>query len=420
MVHEALFGSETYQMALQQLRSAGEWLGIAQGLIERLSYPKRATIVSLPVKMDDGSVRSFLGYRVQHQITSGPGKGGLRYYPTVELGEVSALAMWMSWKCGIMGLPFGGAKGGVNCDPSKLSLGELERITRRLTHELIHVISPQLDVMAPDVGTNAQTMAWIMDTYSQHQGVAVPEIVTGKPVEIGGIPGRREATGFGVAICVREICRRHDLDLRNARIVVQGFGNVGSYFAEYISDWGAKVIGIADISGGYIDSKGIDIRKAVEYMKAHRTLEGFASERQVSSSEILEVPCDLLVPAALERVIHAGNAERIQCKLLVEAANGPTTPDADEILNRRGIRVVPDILCNAGGVTVSYFEWVQAIQRYAWTREQTNERLDKLMVESFNKVYQVSVDQKVPMRMAALGLGIQTIAKEKDIRGVFP
>ena len=420
MVHETLFDSKTYQMAVRQLREASEWMGISPDLVERLSLPKRATVVSLPIQMDDGSVRGFLGYRVQHQITSGPGKGGLRYYPTVDLGEVSALAMWMSWKCGVMGLPFGGAKGGVNCDPSQLSQRELEQITRRLTHELLHVISPHLDVMAPDVGTNAQTMAWIMDTYSQHQGIAVPEIVTGKPVEIGGIPGRREATGRGVAICVHELCERREVDIKKTRVVVQGFGNVGSYFAECLHDWGASVIGIADVSGGYIDPKGIDIHEAIRHVKEHCTLEGFECERRVSSVEILEVPCDILVPAALERVIHSGNAERIDCRMVVEGANGPTTPEADGILRKRGIELAPDILCNAGGVTVSYFEWVQGIQRYAWTRERSREQLNVLMREAFDKVYKTAEEQNVSMRTAALGLGIQVIAEEKKTRGLFP
>lgn len=420
MVQETLFSSETYKMAVHQLRTASEWMGIDAGLVERLSLPKRSTIVSLPVRMDDGSVRGFLGYRVQHQITSGPGKGGLRYYPTVELGEVAALAMWMSWKCGVMQLPFGGAKGGVSCDPSKLSLGELERITRRLTHELFQVISPKLDVMAPDVGTNAQTMAWIMDTYSQHVGEAVPEIVTGKPIEIGGIPGRREATGYGVAACVREYCKRRDLDLGKMRVAVQGFGNVGSYLAEYLSQWGAKIVGIADVSGGYIEAKGIDVAAAIQHTKDRGSLSGFPCERQVTSQDILEMPCDILVPAALERVIDVHNAERLNCRAVVEGANGPTTPKADSILHARGIEVAPDILCNAGGVTVSYFEWVQAIQRYAWTREQTHERLNEHMNTAFSQVYDMATEQKVSMRMAALALGIKATAVEKGVRGLFP
>ncbi len=420
MAKDWIFKSKVYAMAAEQLRETGKWAGIDKNIIARLSMPKRSTIVSLPVKMDDGHVEEFIGYRVQHQITCGPGKGGLRYHPDVDLGEVVALAMWMSWKCGLMKLPFGGAKGGVNCDPGRLSAQETERLTRRLTYELLPVIGPQMDVMAPDVGTNAQTMAWIMDTYSQNLGVSTPEIVTGKPVEIGGIEGRRGATGYGVAVCVREMCEREGLKLKGQRVVVQGFGNVGSYAAENLWEWGAKIIGIADVTGGYIETKGFDINDAIQYVKKNGTLKGYACDKTVSSQEILELPCDILVPAALQRVITSKNAENLDCKFIGEGANGPTTPAADEILEKKGIKVVPDILCNAGGVTVSYFEWVQGIQRDFWTRAQVNQRLNDKMCSTFATVYDTAVEQSVTMRRAALGLGIKAVAKQKEARGLYP
>ncbi len=412
--------SATYRMALSQLESVAELLKIDRGILQRLSVPKRAMIVSVPVRMDDGSTRIFNGYRVQHSLTSGPSKGGLRYHPSVDLGEVAALSMWMSWKCGIMNLPFGGAKGGITCDPASLSIGEKERLTRRFTEEVLSIIGPRMDVMAPDMGTDEQTMAWIMDTYSMKVGYACPEIVTGKPVELGGCLGRREATGRGVTFCILEALKDLNIKPEEATAVVQGFGNVGAITCAELSQKGIKVIAVSDRYGAIHNSLGIDIVELQNFVSAGNLLKDFPKAKQIDADEMLILPCTVLVPAALERVIHLKNAAKLKCKILAEAANGPTTPEADAIISKSDIYVIPDILCNAGGVTVSYFEWVQDIQQLLWSEEQVNHKLYELMINAFRRVRDLALNKKISMRLAALSLGVEKIAREKIKRGLFP
>lgn len=412
--------SATYRMALSQLESVASLLKIDRGILQRLSVPKRAMIVSVPVRMDDGSIRVFNGYRVQHSLTSGPSKGGLRYHPSVDLGEVAALSMWMSWKCGIMNLPFGGAKGGITCDPESLSLGEKERLTRRFTEELLSIIGPRMDVMAPDMGTDEQTMAWIMDTYSMKVGYACPEIVTGKPVELGGCLGRREATGRGVTFCILEALKDLNIKPEEATAVVQGFGNVGAITCGELSKKGIKVIAVSDRYGAIHNPDGINITDLQNFVSNGNLLKDFPKAKLINPNEMLVLPCTVLVPAALERVIHLKNAAQLKCKILAEAANGPTTPEADAIINERDIYVIPDILCNAGGVTVSYFEWVQDIQQLLWSEEQVNHKLYELMINAFRRVRDLALNKKISMRLAALSLGVEKIAREKIKRGLFP
>ncbi|MFM7098485.1 MAG: Glu/Leu/Phe/Val family dehydrogenase [Gemmataceae bacterium] len=412
--------SPTFRMALSQLESVATLLKIDRGILQRLSVPKRAMIVSVPVRMDDGSTQVFNGYRVQHSLTSGPSKGGLRYHHKVDLGEVAALSMWMSWKCGIMNLPFGGAKGGINCDPASLSMGEKERLTRRFTEEVLSIIGPRMDVMAPDMGTDEQTMAWIMDTYSMKVGYACPEIVTGKPIELGGCLGRREATGRGVTVCILEALKELGIKPSTATAVVQGFGNVGAITCNELAINGIKVIAISDRYGAIHDPKGIDIAALQEFVSKGNMLKDFPKASPINPEEMLMLNCTVLVPAALERVIHLENAPHLKCKILAEAANGPTTPEADEIINNSDIYVIPDILCNAGGVTVSYFEWVQDIQQLLWSEEQVNSKLYELMINAFRRVRSLALEKKISMRLAALSLGVEKIAREKIKRGLFP
>jgi len=412
--------SATYRMALSQLESVAQLLKIDRGILQRLSVPKRAMIVSVPVRMDDGSTRVFNGYRVQHSLTSGPSKGGLRYHPSVDLGEVAALSMWMSWKCGIMNLPFGGAKGGITCDPEALSIGEKERLTRRFTEEVLSIIGPRMDVMAPDMGTDEQTMAWIMDTYSMKVGYACPEIVTGKPVELGGCLGRREATGRGVTFCILEALKDLNIKPEEATAVVQGFGNVGAITCAELSKKGIKVIAVSDRYGAIHNALGIDIVELQNFVSGGNLLKDFPKAKQIDADEMLILPCTVLVPAALERVIHLKNAAQLKCKILAEAANGPTTPEADAIISKSDIYLIPDILCNAGGVTVSYFEWVQDIQQLLWSEEQVNHKLYELMINAFRRVRDLALNKKISMRLAALSLGVEKIAREKIKRGLFP
>ena len=412
--------SATYRMALSQLESVAQLLKIDRGILQRLSVPKRAMIVSVPVRMDDGSTRVFNGYRVQHSLTSGPSKGGLRYHPSVDLGEVAALSMWMSWKCGIMNLPFGGAKGGITCDPEALSIGEKERLTRRFTEEVLSIIGPRMDVMAPDMGTDEQTMAWIMDTYSMKVGYACPEIVTGKPVELGGCLGRREATGRGVTFCILEALKDLNIKPEEATAVVQGFGNVGAITCAELSKKGIKVIAVSDRYGAMHNALGIDIVELQNFVSGGNLLKDFPKAKQIDADEMLILPCTVLVPAALERVIHLKNAAQLKCKILAEAANGPTTPEADAIISKSDIYLIPDILCNAGGVTVSYFEWVQDIQQLLWSEEQVNHKLYELMIKAFRRVRDLALNKKISMRLAALSLGVEKIAREKIKRGLFP
>jgi glutamate dehydrogenase (NAD(P)+) len=412
--------SPTFQMACRQLDAVAEVIDIDKGVLERLSMPKRALVVSIPVRMDDGQTEVFIGYRVQHSLTSGPSKGGLRYHPSVDLGEVAALAMWMSWKCGIMNLPFGGAKGGIACDSAHLSRGENERLTRRFTEEVLSVIGPRMDVMAPDLGTDEQTMAWIMDTYSMKVGYACPEVVTGKPVELGGCVGRREATGRGVTYCILEAMKDLGLRPEQSTAVVQGFGNVGATACQELYQRGVRVIAVGDRYGAVMNPKGIDVPALTRHTADGKMLRDFPGAEPMASAELLTTPCTVLVPAALERVIHKGNADKIDCRILAEAANGPTTPEADAVLSRGDVYVIPDVLCNAGGVTVSYFEWVQDIQQLMWSEEQVNQKLQELMLRAFRLVRNLAVRRKLTMRTAALSLGVQKMAREKMRRGLYP
>jgi glutamate dehydrogenase (NAD(P)+) len=412
--------SPTFEMACRQLDLVAEAIDVDSGVLERLSKPKRALVVSVPIRMDDGRTESFIGFRVQHSLTSGPSKGGLRYHPSVDLGEVTALAMWMSWKCAIMNLPFGGAKGGIACDPAAMSSGEIERMTRRFTEEVFPIIGPRMDVMAPDLGTDEQTMAWIMDTYSMSVGYACPEIVTGKPVELGGCVGRREATGRGVVYCVEQALGELKIKSQEATAVVQGFGNVGSVVCDELVAKGVKIIAVADRYGAIRNAKGINIPALSKHVGSGGRVTDFTGADRLPSAELLTTPCTILIPAALERVIDATNAAKLRCRILAEGANGPTTPEADKILAGSDIFVIPDVLCNAGGVTVSYFEWVQDIQQFLWSEKQVNEKLAELMMKAFAQVRQLAKDRKLAMRTAALSLGVQKVAKEKQRRGLYP
>ena len=411
--------SETNEMAVQQFDVAANKLGVDPNLASRLRRPDRAMIVSVPTRMDDGRVHVFTGYRVQHNDVLGPFKGGVRYHPAVNLGEVSALAMWMTWKCSLVGLPLGGAKGGIACDPAELSRHELQSMTRRFTAEILNFIGPDVDVPAPDMGTNEQVMAWMMDTYSQHKGHAVPEIVTGKPVAIGGTLGRREATGRGVVYTIIEAAKHLSIDLAKCTAVVQGFGNVGSVAAKELTDIGVKVVGIADRTGGFVDTQGLPVDKLLEVANKNHSLEGCPYGDKISNAELLELKCDILVPAAMEMQITKNNAGRVHCRLLAEGANGPTTPDADAILRDKGIFLIPDILANAGGVVVSYFEWVQDLQNFFWTEDEVNKKLRDILVKAFHEVLDMSQKQKVDMRMAALMIGIERVTKAMLWRGLY-
>ncbi len=416
-----IYDHPTFQMASQQFDSVADRLQIGDDERARLKYPKRSMTVALPIRRDDGSTTVFSGYRVQHHLTLGPTKGGLRYHPDVELGEVAALAMWMSWKCSLMGLPYGGAKGGIACDPGKMSAGELERLTRRYTQEMIPFIGPQVDVMAPDMGTNEQIMAWMMDTYSVHTGYAVPGIVTGKPVLLGGSLGRREATGRGVAYLVNRAADTLGLDLGKATAVVQGFGNVGSVAALSLIRHGVKVIAVSDASGGVFNAGGLDVWKLNDYAVKNKFVTGFPGAEPVSNEQLLLTPCDVLVPAALERQITERNAGKIHCRILAEAANGPVTPEADRVLDARPeIFVIPDVLCNAGGVVVSYFEWVQDLQSFFWNETEVTDKLFRILEGAFVQTLNLSRKQNLSMRQAALGLGISRVRDAKKIRGLFP
>ncbi len=412
--------SPTFRMACRQLDAVAEVIEIDRGVLQRMSFPKRAIVVSIPVRMDDDSTEIFIGYRVQHSLTSGPSKGGLRYHPNVNLGEVAALSMWMSWKCGIMNLPFGGAKGGISVDPAQLSSGEKERLTRRFTEEVLNVIGPRMDVMAPDLGTDEQTMAWIMDTYSMKVGYACPEIVTGKPLEIGGCYGRREATGRGVTYCILEAMKLLKLPPEDATAVVQGFGNVGSVACHELAQRGVRIVGVGDRYGAIANPRGIDVAALARHVNGGKLLREYPDAEPIDPNELLTLPCTILVPAALERVITGQNAGKLRCRILAEAANGPTTPEADAVLNNSDIFIIPDVLCNAGGVTVSYFEWVQDIQQFLWSEEEVNQKLQKLMLRAFNQVTQLASHRKLTMRTAALSLGVEKIAKEKMRRGLYP
>jgi glutamate dehydrogenase (NAD(P)+) len=410
-----------YHLAVTQLDRTAERMGLDDNLWHRLRTPQRAYVVSFPFRRDDyDTVETVFGYRVQHLLTMGPTKGGIRYALDVDLGEVTALAMWMTWKCALMGLPFGGAKGGVRIDPHTLTPSELQRITRRYTSEIIDVIGPERDIPAPDLGTDEQVMAWIMDTYSQQKGYTVPGVVTGKPIELGGSLGRRDATGRGVITCVAEACRELALPLAGARVVVQGYGQVGRAAAHCAVDAMARVVAVSDVTGGIYAERGLDLAAVDRWVDEHRLLEGFPDAARVTNAELLTLPCEVLIPASVSGQITAENAPALRCRLLAEGANGPTSLEADAILQDRGVLVVPDILANAGGVTVSYFEWVQDAQKFFWSADEVNRRLTELMQRAFHAVWSVADAQRVDLRTAALIRGVARVKEAKRRRGVFP
>ncbi|MGB9683609.1 MAG: Glu/Leu/Phe/Val family dehydrogenase [Candidatus Bathyarchaeales archaeon] len=406
--------------ALEQLRIAAEKLELDTGIHEMLKYPKRTLVVSINIRMDDGSIKTFTGCRVQHNDARGPFKGGIRYHPDVTLDEVTALAMWMTWKCAVVDTPYGGAKGGVCCNPKEMSMGELERLTRRYISLIFDLIGPYRDVPAPDVYTDAQTMAWIMDTYSQMKGYSIPECVTGKPLSVGGSEGRAEATSLGVMFCVREAAKLLGLKMKNAQMVVQGFGNVGWNTAKIAYDWGCKIIGVSDSSGGIYCPEGLNPYKVYQHKTKTGSVVDFEQCKNLTNEELLELECDILVPAALENQITKTNAANIKAKIIAEGANGPTTPEADKVLNEKGVLLVPDILANSGGVTVSYFEWVQNLTREHWTLEEVNQKLENKIVKAFNDVYKTSEDEGEPMRTAALILGVGRVAEAIRTLGLWP
>lgn len=415
-----LYDSPTYRMACQQFDLVANFMNIPQNDRDRLKLPKRSLSVAVPVRMDDGSTQVFMGYRVQHHLTLGPTKGGIRFHPDVTVGEVAALAMWMSWKCALVGLPYGGAKGGVACDPRLLSKGELERLTRRYTQELIPVLGPQVDIPAPDVGTNEQVMAWIMDTYSLQMGHTVPGVVTGKPVLLGGSLGRREATGRGVAYLVSRAMDTLGIAAQGATAVVQGYGNVGSVAALSMAKQGIKIIAVSDAYGGIFNPAGLDLNQLDAHVAATRSIVGFPGAEAITNEQLLVLPCDILVPAALERQITETNAHQVQCRILAEGANGPTTPEADVILAERNIFVIPDILCNSGGVIVSYFEWVQDLQSFFWTEGEVLDKLFRLLEQAFGQTLAQAKKHQISMRFAALSLGIKRVHDAKTLRGLYP
>ena len=409
-----------FDVAQRQFDEAAEAMNLDPAMREVLRVPQRELITSFPVRMDNGTVRVFTGFRVQHNITRGPAKGGLRYHPAVNLDEVKALAMWMSWKTALMGIPFGGAKGGVICDPRQLSQNELERLTRRFATEISLLVGPQSDIPAPDVGTNAQTMAWFMDTLSMHQGFSTPAVITGKPVSVGGSEGRAEATGRGVATVAVRALDQLGIAPSEATVTVQGFGNVGSVSAMLLQRAGCRVVGVCDVEGAVWNPAGLHIPSLLDHVRTSGSVVGFAGSSAVGAHEVLIAECTVVVPAALEGQITPKVAQRMQCKLIVEGANGPTTPDADTVLKERGILLVPDILANAGGVVVSYFEWVQNLQAFFWEEEDINRRLEDLMRRAYDTVQDVAVSKQVTLRQAAYSLAVGKVAQATQVRGIYP
>ncbi|HJR91161.1 MAG TPA: Glu/Leu/Phe/Val dehydrogenase [Acidimicrobiia bacterium] len=413
--------SPMYREAVGQFDRVATLMGLDDNVAERLRFPQKATVVTFPFRHDNyEDVDTLFGYRVQHLTTMGPTKGGIRYAGDVNLGEVSALAMLMTWKCSIVGLPFGGAKGGVRVDPMALSRAELQRVTRRFTMEIINVIGPNSDIPAPDMGTNEQVMAWLMDTYSQHIGHAVPAIVTGKPPALGGSVARREATGRGLMFLLPQAAHYVGMDHSNARVAIHGFGNVGRYAAVAAQEMGCRVVAVSDISGAIYDERGLDVAAATKWVDEHRLLEGYPDAEHIAGDALFTLPCDVLVPAALQGVITKQNAPEIQASIVIEGANNPTNLDADDILRERGVFIVPDILANAGGVTVSYFEWVQDVQKYFWSENEIVGRLREIMTRAFEDVLSIATAEGVDMRTAALIKGIRRVADAKLVRGVFP
>jgi glutamate dehydrogenase (NAD(P)+) len=409
-----------YAIARQQLRRVGDTFAIDPNLINVLERCKKSVEVSIPVTMDDGSVTVFEGYRVTHNIARGPSKGGIRYHPSVTRDEVKSLAMWMTWKCALMGIPFGGAKGGVVCDPKQLSRRELEGMTRRFTSEIINEIGPEKDIPAPDVGTDASVMAWIFDTYSMNKGHSVLGVVTGKPLAIGGSLGREEATARGALYVINDALQEEGKSPEGLRVAVQGFGNVGRHLARMLAEEGALVIAVSDSRGGLHAPKGLDIRGVLAHKSEHGTLEGFAGGDAISNEELLLLDCDVLAPCALEQVINADNAAQVKARIICEGANGPVTPAADEILEDRGVLLLPDVLANAGGVVVSYFEWVQGLQEYFWKEEEVNARLNDIVTRAFRETWETRAKHQTSMRMAAYGLAVRRVAEATVTRGLYP
>ena len=419
---KSLYAGPVFEMAREQFHVIADHLAIPADERDRLLFPKRAIVVSCPIHMDDGTTKVFAGFRVQHHLTLGPAKGGTRFAANVDIGEIAALAIWMSWKCALADLPYGGGKGGVAVDPNALSLNELENLSRRYMQEMIPFVGPRVDVMAPDMGTNEQVMAWFMDTYSMYQGVTVPEIVTGKPVGTGGTLGRREATGHGVAFLAFRAMEALDINPVGASAIVQGFGNVGSHAVLGLAARGVKLVGVSDHRAAYYDPKGLDARALVEHALRSGSLAGWSTEAAIDARALLEQPCDVLAPCAIERVIDADVARRLNCRIIAEGANGPTTPDADRVLAERndGIFVIPDILCNAGGVIVSYFEWVQDLQQYFWSKDEVMDRLERALERCWTMVVARAKRDGVANRTAAMAIGVERVMKAKQARGLFP
>ena len=416
-----LYDSEVFRMACRQFDKAADAINLPEAIRDRTKYPRRCLAVSLPVRRTDGSVTVFEGYRVQHNLSTGPSKGGIRFHQSVTLGEVAALAMWMSWKTSLVGLPYGGAKGGVIVDPNQLSQSELEHLSRRYMQEMVSFLGPHTDVPAPDVGTNEKIMGWMMDTYSNHVGHLSPAIVTGKPISLGGSQGRREATGAGVAYLVKKYLEDLKIPVKKATVAIQGFGNVGSETALALVGYGAKIIAISDYTGGIFNARGIDIQKALTYIASQRVLKDFGGGEHISNEDLLELKCTVLAPAALERVITEKNAHKIRCRVLAEAANGPTTNAADKIIEERGdIEIIPDVLCNSGGVIVSYFEWLQNLSSFYWGRDEVMQKLFGILDKAKDSVDAQKKKFGFSRRLAALTLGIQRVADAKAARGLFP
>jgi len=409
-----------YDIAKQQLRRVAETFAIDPNLVNVLQECKKALVVSIPVAMDDGTTHVFQGYRVTHNVARGPSKGGIRYHPDVTLDEVKALAMWMTWKCALSGIPFGGAKGGVVCNPKRMSEGELQRMTRRFTSEIINEIGPERDIPAPDVGTDGRVMAWIFDTYSMNKGHSVLGVVTGKPLTIGGSLGREEATARGALYCVREAARKKRLLINETRVAVQGFGNVGSFLAKFLAEDGATVIAVSDSVAGLYNPKGVDVQAAIAHKRETGALTGFRGAEAISNDDLLLLDCDVLAPCALEQVITEANASQVKAKIIVEGANGPITPAADDILEDKGVLVLPDILANAGGVVVSYFEWVQGLQEYFWKEAEVNAKLNDIVTRAFNETWSTMESRATSMRLAAYGLAVRRVAEATTTRGIYP
>jgi glutamate dehydrogenase (NAD(P)+) len=409
-----------WENALKQLDDAARLMRLDEGMREVLREPKRAVTVSIPVRMDDGRVKVFIGHRVQHNDARGPFKGGIRYHPAVTLDEVKALAMWMTWKCAIVDIPFGGGKGGIACDPKSMSDAELERLTRRYAYMISDIVGPYVDIPAPDVYTGPREMAWFMDTYSALKGSISPGVITGKPINLGGSQGRTEATGLGTAICAREAAKRMNIKLKGARVAIQGFGNAGTYSGRFLSEMGAVVVGVSDSKGGVYNPDGLDVEKLIEYKSKNGAVKGFPNSREITNKELLELECDILVPAAYENQITDKNARDIKARIIAEAANGPTTPEADGILFKNGRLVVPDILANAGGVTVSYFEWVQNLTREYWDYQRVTKMLEDKMVKSFESVYKTAEEYRVDMRRGSMILAVGRVVDAIKSRGIWP